>query len=168
MSSILGLCLGANRSASPRKRPSGKCDKRNNSPCSHSQATPPPPLLPTQNSNPQAGKRATRAEKNTYQIFVFKQTNTKSLKTARYNQSKVFIASPARAGRSAREWARTRTRICVSALVLLSGVYGSVFRSPGNRCRWCLHARPLHLPPELGPPAGGKRPRPGWSPRIPR
>lgn len=50
------------------QRPSWKCMKRNNSP--YSQVPLPPPLLPTQNSNPQAGKQATRAEKDLSNICI--------------------------------------------------------------------------------------------------
>ena len=106
-------------------------------------------------------------QKRTYQIFIVKQTQ-QSLKTASCNQSMVFIASPARAGRRGREWARIRTRIWVPESFATWHIHGSLSRPPGHSVPLGLSpAHPLHLPRELGPPAGGEGPSPRRFPRIP-
>lgn len=106
-------------------------------------------------------------QKRTYQIFIFKQTQ-KSLKTASCNQSKVFIASPTRAGRRGREWARTRTWICVPIKFYYAAYSWITFQAA-----WAFGASgslPLPTlstyPQEVGPPAGGEGPSPRRFPRI--
>lgn len=106
-------------------------------------------LTPRQANRPLGQKRI-------YQIFVFKQTQ-KSLKTARYNQSKVFIASPAGlGGAGGREWARIRTRVSVPVSSVARRIHPPLSRPPGTRRRWVS----LSCPPS--PPAARAWPTCRW------
>lgn len=96
-------------------------------------------------------------------LYSSKQTQ-KFLKTARYNQPKVFV-SPLPPGLGGAGGNGRESGHGFLFPILLRGVYMDHFS--GHRAfgaAGSLPARPLHLPPELGPPAVEKGLRPSVSP----
>lgn len=155
-SSISGLCPGPAEAPDPPKDPVVNAMKETTHPV-HIRRLPTHPhpfphddktLTPRQANRPQGQKRI-------YQTFVFKQTQ-KSLKTARYNQSKVFIASPARAGRRRREGMGANPNTDFCSPLVLRGVHTR--HSPDHQALGARRALPC--PPS--PPAARAWPTCRW------
>lgn len=144
-SSTSGLCRGPAGAPAPLSKDPVVNEIKETTHPVHIRRLPSPTLFPTM-TKPLTPGQANRSlgQKKSYQIFIFKQTHTHKtkLKTARCNQAKVFIASPARAGRKGR--------------VLLRGVRTGHF--PGDQAFGAVGSLPC--PPS--PPAPRAWPTCGW------